>query len=815
MSTRKSHGRRRRARTENDPEKLTAEAGSLLSRGRFRDAVGLFKKLVEQDRRPEWVDGLSRACEGYARELAGKGMVEEALEVWRNRSRFCGKPLWEGPYLEWVLRRGKGAFREILGILSDPGLSGEVRTEIEKRFAVALFCLPPSDLAGLPSGDPFSADLHSARESLAHYRQGKFGEMDERLGSIPFRSPFSFWKILLKSLVALEAGSKDAAGLIGRIPPGTSFDSLAKAVRVAVLPEEDRFSSLSALDPDGRRLVLDLWGCPENLVPFAAALAEPGGGAPDRLLSLLLDHRKALPSGLAETFLPKLLPHVPRKFSSISDLLNGFPAWKIGQVKALARDQEGDWDSAIPFWEDAARKLSEAEGDRAGKEIALIWRRLGFGGRRKFDPERDRLEERELDWLRKSLDYDPYDRDTLLVLSRACRASGDAKSSGVYLSRAMDAFPEDPEVLSLALDQAFRSKSYKKAITLGRRLLLLDSIDPVVRTTVGRAHLFEARKMVREGFFPGARKELKAADEALRDERDRKRLRLLEALASAKEGKPFVPSLPELLREFGPPLAGLYLLAVEADRMNLSREELVKEGGLSPVKDPAPRDLLALARLLGEEVPEERSVRAGLSFLRPFLKKVPAKGLSSEETASVCEALLVHGEPELSGDFARAGLRLHRKDPRLTLLSVRAKVASGGEDSLSEKDGEALDEASETARQRGDLRTAAAIEDILEKMFTPVDFDPEGAMDPDMDAAGSLEVFLSALRLAVEMDAAEEVLDIAEEILAEKELRAMKRRHAGNRQALLREILRRVEEIFDAIRYGPDFRTDPKERRKR
>jgi hypothetical protein len=51
--------------------------------------------------------GWRRSYAGRARELANKGMLQEALVVWRNRSSLCGKPLAEGPYLDWLLRTGE------------------------------------------------------------------------------------------------------------------------------------------------------------------------------------------------------------------------------------------------------------------------------------------------------------------------------------------------------------------------------------------------------------------------------------------------------------------------------------------------------------------------------------------------------------------------------------------------------------------------------------------------------------------------------------------------------------------------------------
>jgi tetratricopeptide (TPR) repeat protein len=57
---------------------LASRASEAMRVGDFKQAIDLFKRLVKQDARTEWRDGLAEAYARRARTLAAKGMFEEA-----------------------------------------------------------------------------------------------------------------------------------------------------------------------------------------------------------------------------------------------------------------------------------------------------------------------------------------------------------------------------------------------------------------------------------------------------------------------------------------------------------------------------------------------------------------------------------------------------------------------------------------------------------------------------------------------------------------------------------------------------------------
>jgi len=792
LTSRKSHGKKKNDRNVT-PERLISEAASFLERGRFREAIEHYKKLLDLDRNPDWVEGLARAYEGRARELAGKGMFEEALGVWQNRSRICGKPLAQGPYFDWILAAKKMNAGELLRLLSDPEQTDR-REEIEKILLLPLFCLPEKEFSALPSGTPFLDHCRLAREALSRFATGQFDLMDGLLGQIPFRSPFSVWKLLLKALSVVGKEPEEAGRILSRIPAGGPFDPLVLAVRTAALPEKDRFSALSALSPEGRQLVLELWGCPGDLVPFASELASPGADTPRKLFSILEKYRRNLPKDLLDAFVPRLLVHMPEKASSLPSLLPGLPSWKIDRIRSLQAEQRGDLDGATLGWEIVAEKLAEAEGVRAGKEVALILRRLGTGLRSNYSPGTDPGQNaKAAGFFKRSLEFDPYDRETLLWLARISLESSDLRSCGQTLVTLLDLSPEDPEVLMLAAEHAGRTGAHKKAIVFCHRILVIDPSNAEVRRKKGRAHLDEARKLIRGDFFPGARKELAAADPLLCEKEDRKRLQLLEALSGAKEGKTSGPLFPGLSGKDGISLPDLFLLAAEAERLNLSREKLLPKADLSSRKKHPARELVDLAACLSEEASSDRSVGSALAFLRPRLEKISLKGLSAEEIGAVCDALLKHGENGLAGKIAGNGLAIHRKDPLLTFLSVLAAAPRSMEE-LGETRNKNLFVAFQEANSRGDLRTAARITDFMERLIK----DQETEGDPEEDRA-LFDELMADLKWALKAKEYEGIQVIAQNVLGHDTVREVRERFSGNRKRQAEEFVRLIGRFYDLL----------------
>ena len=131
-------------------------------------------------------------------------MVEEALVVWQNRSRICGKPLMEGPWFEWV-RASKSGEGDIVDWVLRTGLFSEKDPETAKNIAWSLFLLPDALFARLGQcWDPLVEVCRQAREAFRHYGLGERELAEELSGRIPSRSPLAPVRFILRALPLLR-----------------------------------------------------------------------------------------------------------------------------------------------------------------------------------------------------------------------------------------------------------------------------------------------------------------------------------------------------------------------------------------------------------------------------------------------------------------------------------------------------------------------------------------------------------------------------------------------------------------------------------
>ncbi len=89
------------------PEFREQEIARCLESGRHRDAIAHLKELLKQERRPEWVASLGDAYRARALDLAYKGMLKEAVVIWRNRAEFCSLPLSDPLFFRLLLGAGQ------------------------------------------------------------------------------------------------------------------------------------------------------------------------------------------------------------------------------------------------------------------------------------------------------------------------------------------------------------------------------------------------------------------------------------------------------------------------------------------------------------------------------------------------------------------------------------------------------------------------------------------------------------------------------------------------------------------------------------
>lgn len=783
-----------------DSAALEAEAGAALGASRHKEAIEFYKELIKRERRPVWVDGLASCYAGRAHDLAAKGMVKEALVLWRNRAQLCGKPLVEEPYFSWLLQAGEQG--EMFRLLADKTLPDSTRTELETRLASTVLAMPDKALPGLPADSALLRHRTPVLEALAAYHRGDFVALGEQLQAIPFRSPYRDLKPILKALALLQTDVEAARAAIARLPSDGPFERLAAVLRATVLPGGDWLAALRGLDEDSRQLVLDIKGCPDALRPLLLEIAKLGDTpAAVPLIDLLLRYRRAIPEDKFTGLYHRLLPHLGERLFTNTDF-GKLPNEKKMHILALAGELKRVFEVAESDW----IKMVELLGDTTEQKLraALIWRHAA-----EFHPGRNSgLDGSSLMYLKKSLELDPEDRDSTLTVIRVLRSSNDLAQARAYLDRALPRFPKDAGVLLEAVEVALAGKAFKKAVGLAKQVLELDPINPQVRGLIGQALFSHARKQIKAHNNQAARKELGAAEEWLRTPADRTTLNLLRALAAESQTDDINAQLREVMADFGGSLVGAFHLLLEAGAVGRDPKTLLVRSEFDLAATPAPEAVVALAHSLNASRNDEKTLRAALDPLRAQLKRAANAKFSEADHLLVCEALQRIEDNGLLLAYAEAALKRWPGRPVFVYLSVNARYGNDPYE-IPDRVLHALDKAVVNARKQGDQRTAHRILALLAPPMDDMPFSDDDPFDTFDDLPGNPRAMFELL-LAMKGEKA--FLDMVRQAIGKQAFADLKQQFGDNQKDFTRRLIDMMVEDGASIKHQPppvDFLPPP------
>ena len=771
---------------------LPSDADAALGAARYKEAIEQYKERLKRERRPEWVEGLAAAYAGRAAQLAAKGLVKEALALWRTRADACGAPLVDGPYLSWLLQAGETdqALRLLAGASRLPP---ETQAQLETQLAAAVLVAPDSALTALAADSPLLRHRAAAQAALAACARGEDAAMAEQLQAIPFRSPYRDLRGILKALVLHTTDLEQAAAALARVPADGPFEPLARVLRVCLLPGQEWVTALHSLDQEGRALVLDLKGCPAEqralLLELAKLSEAPAAAA--ALYDLLARYRRALPEGAAGALFRRLLPHAPQRLKAYMASFGSLPRAEQERILALAAEIKERSEEAEDRWLQFVDGIDQA--DPAGRRrAALVLRRLCETPAHR-SPDGVPCEH-ALNWWAQSLELDPEDRAIHLRLIRALRERSDLKETRIRLDAALARFPQDAEVLLEAVETALASGAFKKAAGLAKRVLEMDPINPRVRAVVGHAHLSHARKQIAGSNPAAARHELDEAAQWLRTAADCGSIKLLRGLIDerAEEGNAL---LREGLAELGGTLVGSFHLLLEAGRTKRDAKALLRRAGVELSGTPAAEEVVALAHALNAMREGDKALHAALDPLRAMLGRAAAAPFSEPDQHLVCEALHRRNERDLARRYAEAALK--RWPGRPVFVYLKAAAAYGANPwQIPPRERMALEQALELAQDRGEQRTALRLRDLLSAAMGDFAVPGETGFDEleGLDGRAMMEMILA-------LEGEERFLDMARKELGKDVFDELRRELGGNKKQFAHALMELLAGV--ALAPGP------------
>ena len=722
------------------PEERERRARAFLENGRFRNAIEEFKALLSRDPREEWKEGLARSYAGHAEALAEKGMVEEALVVWQNRSRICGKPLMEGPWFEWV-RASKSGEGDIVDWVLRTGLFSEKDPETAKNIAWSLFLLPDALFARLGlCRDPLVEVCRQAREAFRHYGLGERESAEELSGRIPSRSPFAPVRFLLRALLLLDKAPDESAGILARLP-STPLDPVVEAAKIALLPLRQRFRALEAArDVSVRRLALELMGFSEKGVDFVLEILRPEARLPWELFQAFMRHRDLFSREVRAAILGRLLLQRGRAGAEeIPRVLSDRPEWERKKALAQILELSNDLSGAESAWKEAATFLHKAEGVLAGKEVGAIYRHIALGmmGRKK-EHTASLLTPAQISYLKKSREFDPMHRETLVLLTKWALEKS-LKDIDPLLREGMKYYPDDPELLRLRLRHYIQAQKGGECDRIARRLMAVDPQTPESRFMAGGGWNVFFRESVIKRSLPKA-KEAHLRIKAMGESSQSGLVRVQALLLAVLEGAPPPEDVLRFLSEKkqGGSLLFRVILDLETLSCRIDRKLVVKTLGkgvfppfytASELLDFVPAAATLLAAYGQETMAEAMGVHSSA------IAKVDLSGLSPEENRKVIEALLLLGDIKSVKSHLKRALKTHKNHPEFVFLNLKVKAALDGV--LSQDDLDRLYDIVDVAEAKGNHDLSKRVDGWLDRYFENEDDDDEFLEGDD----GAEEIF--------------------------------------------------------------------------
>ena len=699
---------------QHSPSTLEELGREQMRLGRFKDAVETFKQLARRDPRPAWKLLLDQAYVGRARALVAKGMVKEAQIVLENTADAKGVVSEAALYLACLIRQGH--FRKATDYCRKAlGCSTGEPPGIAEQAAVLELAAPPGAEPALPANAPASL-------ALAAWCSGApVDEVDRLLQGISLRSATKPLRLILKSLLQTRDDAAKCSGLLGMIPESSAFAGLGRAASMVSRPTYDVQTAWNTLTAAQQCFVAESRGVSSASARAMKDIDEAARRGPEPLLAVLLAQAQHLPRAELRAACLELLPRVPDRLSQIEARCGPLPASEKSRALALNAESRQDWDGVRRHWEKAAEALV-AEGQDDGRlGAAIIYRHLADLARKVRDG-RSRGSEGDpvARYLELSLDYDPDDAESVLVVLRRHHDAGRINEWTKWVEWAIVRFPDHSVVLEAAVEAAARRNAYKKASSYARRLLALDPINQRARQRMIELRIAHARKQMRSGRTDLALKELTQAGEWERPGSPDPQLGISRALVERRlaPGPKSEAGLQSAVEAAGGGVAGRFRALLEARFMGCSdAEALPLLRGLDLVTKAhhlAKEDVLAVVALLGQQevIEHKRTAEQAVYWVGPWLAVGARSDWSLEEFQTISETLHNVGGFTVLAAYAKQALIRDGAQPAYRFYEIVAR-ACGDTRQISFRDEAMLDDLRNQAGQRQDFHLVNRIERLL------------------------------------------------------------------------------------------------------
>jgi cellulose synthase operon protein C len=716
------------------PSPQAVWAAEAMRRRDFKEAIRLYKQLVKDEGLAKWSEGLAQAYAERAREVAARGLFEQAQILLDNTAAPDGTVWNPLLYVHCLVKRGQHqkAAEHALKYVG----TGKLATDQAARLgevAAALSLAAPCRLE--TPQDPQSErgkwleQATAARQAMAAWLEGKPQEdIDHLLSHISLRSDFKALRLILKALITAPLDTDRARQLMDAIEPQSPFAALRGAVEAALTaPQSGLLGSSTAANGAQRSFISQIHGLAESGSQSPSQLAKAESSGPGSLFAYLIRQAKTQPADDVRSACLNLLPRVPDRVARFEKTFGPLSPFDRHRILALAAEARKDRERAEHHWVAAAESLEAAAGSQAKLSIGVIYRHLA-----KFAGADDNPECEESppvrDYLERSRKADPEHLPTLLKLIGHYRSTNRLEDVRRLVEEALERFPNEAAVLLQGVEWATRAKDLNRAIGLAHQLLLLDPINASVRQRTIDLRILAAREHLHSGHADLAAKEIAEAVKLELPDAPSFCLRIADGLFAIERagGRDAEARLREGVALAGGGVVGWFHASLEhllmrgaADRGLLRRELVEAQKGA-----PSKQAILAIASALDVDAARENSAAVAplIRQIRGWLLKGGSLDWSADEVRRIGQMLWQAEAYQVLEHYARLGLARTPDAGVWRFYQVVARTR-GDADKLREREEEDLTEIADDAARSGHLADAKLIWGFLDQAGNP----PPGA----------------------------------------------------------------------------------------
>ncbi len=694
---------------------LEDQALSQLNATHYKEAISLFKKLLQTADNEEWRQKLAYCYVQRATQFAAKGMYKEAVVLWENHLPFSQAPYdANDQYIFWLIQINNQA--NIKACLSE--LSAQQLDKQYPTLAVVLGLLMltehPEFEQILPQDSVLIAHFKIVKVALQAYQDNDYDKLAKALKLIPYRSAFRDFRTLLNAVVLIPTSVEQARSHLSKISSHSVYFQTVEVLLVCTAEGAELAEELIRFSHQQCAVIGAVKGFSKKQLELMSQFTRQHDKLTDKVqLKMAIQFKSLLGTDLAKHFCQGILTSYPAGKKEFKKQFGGLDKFEETRIKALICERDNELYDAESYWRDCFDMLDDSYADNSLKR-ALILRRMASK-----EPD----EEGRITILEESLDYDPDDHQSYLqILQYYGQQSESAKDYNKWLTRTLKQFPQDVEILTQAVKTATRNKSYTKASQYAYKILKIDPINTFAKQTLFSEHLAKARQLISKKTYHAVEKEISQAEKLNVGKAYIKKIQFMRSLLCfANEDKQ--QGLQRIIKELNvlhtSPVNGHFHAAMEAMLCGLPVATILRE--LKPVKGLllSAQELTELIQQLEQYAIDEDNrtcLYKALEKIKDPLKNSLSEQKYAEELfINLCKVLDSFGHFELIRHCVKS-IPLKWNKPVWKYYRVYADT-NGDAGRCSHRQVRHLQDINDEAREAKEYQTGSLIDKYLEYYY--------------------------------------------------------------------------------------------------